>query len=42
VSLEVMERLRAAEEKVAHLNRRDGVFNEIDEVFEHELASSQQ
>lgn len=39
VSLEVMERLRAAEEKVAHLNRRDGVFNEIDEVFEHELAS---
>lgn len=41
VNLEVMERLRAAEEKVAHLNRRDGVFNEIDEVFEHELSTSE-
>jgi hypothetical protein len=36
-----MERLRAAEEKVAHLNRRDNVFNEIDEVFEHALAKEQ-
>ncbi len=38
VHIEVLERLRAAEEKVAHLNRRDGIFNEIDEIFEHALA----
>jgi len=40
VTLEVLERLRAAEEKVAHLNRRDGVFNEIDDIFEQSLAGS--
>jgi DNA sulfur modification protein DndC len=40
VDLKVMERLRAAEEKVAHLNRRDGVFNEIDEILGHAAERS--
>ncbi|HET7625853.1 MAG TPA: DNA phosphorothioation system sulfurtransferase DndC [Verrucomicrobiae bacterium] len=33
VPLETMERLRAAEEKVAHLNRRDGIFDDLDSIL---------
>lgn len=31
---DVVERLRAAEEKVAHLQRRDAIFNDIDEILD--------
>jgi DNA sulfur modification protein DndC len=31
---ELLQRLRSAEERVAHLQRRDGIFQEIDDIFE--------
>lgn len=31
---DIIERLRAAEEKVSHLQRRDGIFNDIDDIFD--------
>jgi DNA sulfur modification protein DndC len=35
---DVIERLRAAEEKVAHLQRRDAIFNDIDEILDQPSA----
>lgn len=36
---EVLQRLKAAEEKVAHLQRRDGIFTDIDEILDQTLPA---
>lgn len=41
IKADVIERLRAAEEKVAHLQRRDNIFNDIDDILEQSLPVSQ-
>jgi len=37
---DLLERLRAAEEKVAHLNRRDNIFNDIDDILEDAVPTT--
>lgn len=40
IRADIVERLRAAEEKVSHLQRRDGIFNDIEDIFDQALPSS--
>jgi DNA sulfur modification protein DndC len=37
---ELLQRLRAAEERVAHLQRREGIFHDIDDILESAPAAS--
>jgi DNA sulfur modification protein DndC len=40
IRTDIVERLRAAEEKVSHLQRRDGIFNDIEDIFDQALPAS--